>query len=66
MGRGKDKIIQGSDLKNMSPQERTAVANMASAGQVKVQGSAVVRCKKTGNVRYQNESLKGTYNEDSL
>lgn len=62
MGRGRDKRIDGNDLKNMSPQEVGAVLNAARTGRVKVTGAAVVR-SKSGNVKYDNPSLAGSYHE---
>lgn len=65
MGRGRDKIINERDLRNMSPQERGAVMNMARMGRVRVNGSSVVR-GKDGNVKYTDPNKAGRYNEDKL
>lgn len=64
-GRGRDKRIQGSDLPNMSPQERAGVVNLVKMGRAKVSGTAVVR-DRDGNVKYDNPALAGRYNEDKL
>lgn len=63
MGRGKDKVILGSDIPNMSPEERAGLGNLAIMGRVKPRGTAAVRDRK-GNTRYDDESQKGNYNED--
>lgn len=65
MGRGKDKVIKGSDIPNMSPQERASLGNAASMGKVKVRGKALVRDGKTGNAKYGDKSQAGNYGEDS-
>lgn len=62
MGRGKDKKILGSDLKNMSPSE----VNQAFMAATRVTGTAVVRKKDTGEVVYSDTAKKGSYNEDKL
>ncbi len=64
MGRGKDKIIHGSDIPNMSPDERRALGNIASMGKAKVRGAALVRDKQSGNARYEDKSQAGNYGED--
>lgn len=66
MARGKDKTIELGDIKNMSPGESRAVMNLVSTGKVRIKGTAVVRSAATGNARYENPDLAGTYNEDKL
>ncbi len=68
MGRGKDKVIKGTDLPNMSPKERAGVdaiiRNRGIMPKVRVRGTAVVRGHGGGNVRYGEGAIPGTYNED--
>lgn len=68
MGRGKDKTIQHTDIPNMSPQEQAGLSalirNRGILGKVRINGTATVR--RGGNVRYENDRLKGNYNEDRL
>jgi len=66
MARGKDKTIELGDIANMSPGESRAVMNLVTTGKVKIKGTAVVRSADSGNVRYENRDLAGTYNEDKL
>jgi len=61
MGRGRDKIILGSDFKNMSPGE----ANAAIAKAVRISGTAVVR-GKDGNARYDEPKRAGQYGERNI
>lgn len=61
MGRGRDKVIKGSDLRNMSPGE----VNKAFMGAIRITGTAVVRDAK-GNVKYDDKRRAGSYNEDKL
>ncbi len=65
MGRGRDKIILGSDIKNMSPRESSALMAAARIGRVKVTGTAVVR-GADGNARYDNPDRAGQYGEDRV
>ena len=65
MGRGQDYVIQGSDFKNMSPGESSAVMAAAKLGRIKIRGTAVVR-DSNGNARYERPELAGKYNEDRL
>lgn len=65
MGRGRDKTIQGSDIPNMSPQERVALGNVLRMPNVRVKGSAVVR-GRDGNAKYENPKLAGQYGEDNV
>lgn len=65
MARGKDKVILGSDLQNMSPQERAGLGNLAIMGKAKITGAAVVR-GKDGNAKYTDPSRAGKYHEDKL
>ena len=68
MGRGRDKVILGSDLKNMSPLEQGAVnrliANRGVLPNVRVRGTAAVRSHENGSTRYGDGSTPGNYNED--
>lgn len=68
MGRGKDKTIQHTDLPNMSPKERGQVSalirNRGITGKVRISGTAIVR--RGGEVRYDDKSQQGNYNEDRL
>ena len=70
MGRGKDKKILGSDLKNMSPAEIQGVhgiiKNRGILPRFKVEGAAVVRSNGGGEVRYGTGATPGKYNEDKL
>lgn len=70
MGRGKDKVILGSDIKNMSPAERVGLgailSNQGRVGRVRINGTAVVRSASDGNARYEDPALAGTFNEDKL
>lgn len=70
MGRGRDKIIESSDLPNMSPAEQSAVnkiiKNRGLMPGVRVRGTAVVRSHEDGNARYGEDAKPGSYNEDSL
>jgi hypothetical protein len=70
MGRGKDKVILGSDLKNMSPAEVAGVhgliANRGVVSKVRVRGAAVVRSHGGGEVRYGAGATPGKYHEDKL
>ncbi len=62
MGRGKDKVIKGSDLPNMSPGE----INQAFAAATQIRGTAVVRKAGSGEVVYSKHARKGRFNEDKL
>jgi len=64
MGRGRDKVIHGSDIANMSPSERARLGNLASTGRAKIRGAALVRDKKSGNAKYGEGAKKGTFGED--
>jgi hypothetical protein len=66
MGRGRDKRIELDDIKTMSPQETSGLLNAVRMGKVKVTGTAVVRKASSGNARYEDRKLAGTYNEDKL
>jgi hypothetical protein len=66
MARGKDKTIALDDIKNMSPGDSRGLVNLVRMGKVKVKGTAVVRSADSGNARYENPDLAGTYNEDKL
>lgn len=70
MGRGKDKKILGSDLKNMSPAEQSAVntliRNRGIVPSIRVRGAAVVRSNGGGEVRYGDGATPGKYNEEKL
>jgi len=70
MGRGKDKTIQHTDIPNMSPKEQSQlhsiIRNRGILPSVKVEGTATVRKRASGNVTYEDESRKGQYNEDRL
>lgn len=66
MARGKDKTISAKDIGNMSPQERAGLGNLAKMGRVKVRGSAVVRSRGSGNAKYDDPKLAGTYSEDNI
>ncbi len=66
MARGKDKRIELGDVKNMSPGEQSGLMNLVKMGKVKVKGTAVVRSADSGNARYENPDLAGTYNEGEL
>jgi len=61
MGKGRDKVILGSDLPNMSPGE----VNAAFVRAVRVTGTAVVR-GKDGNAKYADRRQAGQFNEDKL
>lgn len=65
MGRGKDKVILGTDIPNMSPGERAQLGNLASTGRVRVTGTSVVR-GKDGNAKYEDQRRAGRYGEDNL
>ena len=66
MGRGRDKTISADDIKNMSPNDSRGLANLVKMGKLKIRGTAVVRSAQSGNARYQNPALAGSYNEDKL
>lgn len=72
MGRGKDKTISGTDIANMDARERQALSRRLQAGnsgvmgKVRGFGTAVVRSKATGNVRYDRPSDAGKFNEDKI
>jgi hypothetical protein len=70
MGRGKDKTIKGTDLKNMSPQEIQGVhgiiKNRGILPNVRVRGTAVVRSHGGVSTRYGDGAEPGKYNEDKL
>ena len=66
MARGKEKTIKLDDIKSMSPGESRAVRNLVKTGKVGIKGSAAGRDADSGNVRYENPDLAGTYNEDKL
>ncbi len=70
MGRGKDKRIESSDFKNMSPEEQGAVneiiKNRGVLSNIRVRGTAVVRAHEDGNTRYGEGAEPGKYNEDKL
>lgn len=70
MGRGKDKTIQHTDFPNMSPKEQSQVhsliRNRGILPRVRVDGTATVRKRASGNVTYEDENRKGHYNEDKL
>lgn len=65
MGRGRDKVILGSDIKNMSPAESSALMGAARVGRVKITGTAVVR-GADGNARYDDPKRAGQYGEDRV
>lgn len=69
-GRGKDKVILGTDLKNMSPGEISSVnkliRNRGVVPGIRVRGAAVVRSHGGGEVRYGEGATPGKYNEDKL
>lgn len=70
MGRGKDKTILHSDLKNMSPEEQSSVnsliKNRGIVPGIRVHGTAVVRSHGGHEVRYGDGATPGKYNEDKL
>ncbi len=66
MARGKEKTIKADDIKNMSPDESRGLMNLVKTGKVRIKGTAVVRSADSGNARYENPDLAGTYNEDKL
>lgn len=66
MARGKEKTINVDDIKTMSPDESRGLMNLVKTGKVKIKGTAVVRSADSGNARYENPDLAGTYNEDKL
>lgn len=66
MGRGKGKTISGSDIINMSPQERAGLGNLALMGRVKAKGTALVRSRNTGNAIYDDPRSAGKYGEDNV
>ncbi len=66
MARGKDKTVELGDVKNMSPGEQSGLMNLVKTGKVRIKGTAVVRSADSGNARYENPDLAGTYNEDKL
>ena len=72
MGRGRDKIIKGSDLANMSPAEQSAVNNLlknrnnGNMPRMTAHGTAVVRSPDGAKVRYGKGATPGNYGEDQL
>jgi hypothetical protein len=49
----------------MSHAELNAIGNLAKMGKIKGHGTAVVR-DASGNAKYDDPKLAGTYNEDRL
>lgn len=62
MGRGKDKVVKGSDIPNMSRNELNNVLMRAN----RISGTACVRKAGSGEVVYSKHARKGRFNEDSL